>query len=108
VARFGQRWAGPAEKREAVPMVREERMANGSLTANAMLVLTMERLVSIRRLADEVLKKSETLVMIVVGNTSAQVQRAFLLQVLEAEAVGLTEMVRRLLPQPPTDAAPEA
>jgi hypothetical protein len=87
-------------------MVREERMPNGSLTQQATMTQAMERLVGVRRLADEVLKKPETLVMIVVGSTSAQVQRSFLLQVLDAEATGLVELVRRLLPQPPPTDGP--
>jgi len=71
------------------------------------LVQTMERLVSVRRLADEVMKKQETLILITVGNATAHIQRGYLLQILEAEATGLTEMVRRLLPQKPDAAADE-
>ena len=85
---------------------KEDRM-EGSLTAQATLVQTMERLVGIRRLIDEVLKRTETLVIVTVGNGSAHVQRGYLLQVLEAEATGLTELVRRLLPGAP-DAATTA
>lgn len=80
-------------------------MASGSLTQTATLTQAMERLVGINKLIDELLRKQETLVMVVVGQTSAQVQRGYLLQVLSAEATGLEQMVRRLLPEK-TDEGP--
>jgi len=84
---------------------REVNVANGGSLMT--LVQTMERLVAIRRLADDVMKKQETLILVSVGNSSAHVQRGYLLQILEAEATGLTEMVRRLLPQKPNETADE-
>lgn len=93
MARWGNRQL-EEQRREAAKM--------GSLTAEMTLVQTMERLVGIRRLTDEVLKRQETLIPVTVGNATAHVQRSFLLQVLDAEANGLTEMVRRLLPQVPS------
>src|SRR5262245_40303608 len=95
------RWAG------AQTTKREDWMSNGSLTSQMTLVHTMERLVGVKRLTEEILKKSESLVMVTVGNGSAYVQRSFLLQVLDAEANGLTELVRRLLPQKPDEKAEE-
>jgi hypothetical protein len=107
MARWGER---QLQRQQFRRLAREEAKmaAEGSLTAQATLVQTMERLVGIKRLAEEVVKKQETLVMVVVGQTSAWVQRGFLLQVLDAEATGLTEMVRRLLPGPPDAKADEA
>jgi len=93
------RWGGAQAK--------EASVANGSLTQQATLVQAMERLVGVRRLAEEVVRRQETLVLVTVGNGSAHVQRSFLLQVLDAEATGLTELVRRLLPQKPDEAADE-
>lgn len=93
------RWGGAQPK--------EANVANGSLTQQATLVQAMERLVAIRRLAEEVVKKQETLVLVTVGPATAHVQRGFLMQVLDAEATGLTEMVRRLLPGPPDAKADE-
>jgi hypothetical protein len=81
-------------------------MANGSsLTQQATLLLAMKRWVAVRELSDELLRRQETLVLVVVGQASAQVQRSFLLQVLDAESVGLIELVRRLLPGPQTTLA---
>jgi len=91
------RWGG-AQRQEV-------SVANGGSLMT--LVQTMERLVSVRRLADEVMKKQETLILVAVGNSTAHIQRGYLLQILEAEATGLTEMVRRLLPQKPDAAADE-
>jgi len=101
MARFGQhRWAG-----DSLASGRKEgHVANertGSLTSAATLTQTMERLVGIRRLIEELLRKQESLVLIAIGSTSAMVQRGYLLQVLEAEATGLEQMVRRLLPGKP-------
>jgi hypothetical protein len=78
-------------------------MANGSLTAQATLTQTMERLVGVRRLEEEVLRKQETLVLVTVAGASALIQRGFLIQVLGAEANGLVELVRRLLPEKATE-----
>jgi hypothetical protein len=111
VARFGmQRWAGVQQTSGRGYEPKEASVANGSLTAQATLIQTMRRLVGVKELTEELLKRQETLVTIVVGNATAQVQRSFLLQVLDAEATGLIELVRRLLPQAPpqvTDATPE-
>jgi hypothetical protein len=73
-------------------------MANGSLTAHATLTQTMRRLVSISELADEVMRRPDSLIMVTIGGASAQLQRHFLLQVVDAETKGLLEIVRRLLP----------
>jgi hypothetical protein len=64
------------------------------------MVQAMKRLVGVRELAEELLRKQETLVLVTVGGVSGLVQRNFLLQVLDAEANGLVELVRRLLPAP--------
>lgn len=101
MAKFGQqRWAGSSRK--------EERMANGSLTAHATLVQAMKRLVGVREMADHLLQKQETLVWVTIGGVSAQVQRNFLIQVLDAESGGLTELVRRLLPGKPPEQVTDA
>jgi hypothetical protein len=76
-------------------------MANGSLTAHATLLQTMRRLVGVSELADEVMRRQETLVIVVIGGAQAQVQRHFVLQVLEAESRGLLDVIRRLLQPPP-------
>jgi hypothetical protein len=75
------------------------------------MVQAMKRLVGVRELAEELLRRQETLVLVTVGGVSGLVQRNFLLQVLDAEANGLVELVRRLLPAPRpevSDATPEA
>jgi hypothetical protein len=75
-------------------------MANGTSAAAATLVMAMERLVGVRRLTEELVRRPETLVLVTVGGTQAHLQRAFVLQVLDAEDKALVELLQRLLGPP--------